>query len=82
MDSDNSTVSILLSISLPEISHVIRNLSFTHGCAELRATVFKEVPRFLPVTRSRLVTAGSELSVWQRDRRLFFSHALFCTDWH
>lgn len=60
MDSDNSIVSILFSISLPEVSHI----TFTHGYADPEADVFKEASVFLPVTRSWMVTASSELTVW------------------
>lgn len=48
MDSDNSIVSILFSISLPEMSHT----TFTHGYAELGVDVFKELSVFLPGARS------------------------------
>lgn len=66
------------SVSLPEMSHG----TFSRGSAELGVDVFKELSVFLPVTRSWVVMVSPELTVWQANRRLFFSRALFCTDWH
>lgn len=48
MDSDSGIVSISVSVSLPEMSHV----RFSRGSAELGVDVFKELSVFLPVTRS------------------------------